>query len=123
MGPVMAAWPQCCQAAVPSQLFPELLVIAHAQSDSQRQMVFKLNGCGRNLGAGLISRAHARDCQDWATTWDTPIGRQLAERMQCRPVISCLSVIFSIISTKSSKVIGLGVKWEQIGYTLLLDAA
>lgn len=56
----MAAWPECCQAAVPSQPFPELLVISHAQSDSQRQMVFKLNGCGRNLGAGLIGHAHAR---------------------------------------------------------------
>lgn len=60
MGPVMAAWPECCQAAVPSQPFPELLVISHAQSDSQRQMVFKLNGCGRNLGAGLIGHGHAR---------------------------------------------------------------
>lgn len=60
MGLVMAAWPECCQAAVPSQPFPELLVISHAQSDSQRQMVFKLNGCGRNLGAGLIGHAHAR---------------------------------------------------------------
>lgn len=56
----MAAWPERCQAAVPSQPFPELLVIAYAQSDSQRQMVFKLNGCGRNLGAGLIGHAHAR---------------------------------------------------------------
>ena len=56
----MAAWPQRCQAAVPSQPFPELLVIAHTQSDSQRQMVFKLNGCGRNPGAGLIGHAHAR---------------------------------------------------------------
>lgn len=60
MGFVMAAWPESCQAAVPSQPFPELLVISHAQSDSQRQMVFKLNGCGRNLGAGLIGHAHAR---------------------------------------------------------------
>lgn len=60
MGPLMAAWLECCQAAVPSQPFPELLVISHAQSDSQRQMVFKLNGCGRNLGAGLIGHAHTR---------------------------------------------------------------
>lgn len=62
MGPVMAAWPERCQAAVPSQPFPELFVISHAQSDSQRQMVFKLNGCGRKsgMGAGLIGHGNAR---------------------------------------------------------------
>lgn len=60
MVPVMVAWLECCQAAVPSQPFSELLVISNAQSDSQRQMVFKLNVCGRNLGASLIGHAHTR---------------------------------------------------------------
>lgn len=57
---VMSAWLECCQAAVPCQPFPELLVISHAQYDSQRQMVFKLNGCGRNRRTGLIGHAHTR---------------------------------------------------------------
>lgn len=79
MGPIMAAWLECCQAEVPSQLFPELLVISNAQSDSQRQMVFKLNGCGRNLGAGLIAHAHTRGLPRQATaSKDTPTGRLLA---------------------------------------------
>lgn len=53
MGPVMVDWPEHCEASVPSQPFPELFVISHAQSDSQRQMVFKLNGCGRKSGSWL----------------------------------------------------------------------
>lgn len=53
MGPAMVAWPERCQAAVPSQPFSELFVISRAQSDSQRQMVFKQNGCGRKSGSWL----------------------------------------------------------------------
>lgn len=53
MVPVMVAWPERCQAAVPSQPFSELFVISRAQSDSQRQMVFKQNGCGRKSGCWL----------------------------------------------------------------------
>lgn len=53
MGPVMVAWPECCQPVVPSQPFSELFVISRAQSDSQRQMVFKQNGCGRKSGSWL----------------------------------------------------------------------
>lgn len=98
MGPVMAAWPECCQAAVPSQPFPELLVISHAQSDSQRQMVFKLNGCGRNLGAGLISHAHTRGLPRLGRSFrDIPIGWWLVGTAQSRPVIPCVSVIFTLL--------------------------
>lgn len=53
MVPVMVAWPERCQAAVPSQPFSELFVISHARSDSQRQMVFKQNSCGRKSGSWL----------------------------------------------------------------------
>lgn len=53
MVPVMVAWPERCQAAVPSQPFSELFLISRAQSDSQRQMVFKQNGCGRKSGSWL----------------------------------------------------------------------
>lgn len=91
MGPVMAAWLEGCQAALPSQPFPELLVISLAQSDSQRQMVFKLNGCGRNLGAGLIGLAHARGLPR--------LVGQLPDTLLLdgRPVIPCSSVIFYLI--------------------------
>lgn len=53
MVPLMVAWPERCQAAVPSQPFSELFVMFCAQSDSQRQMVFKQNGCGRKSGSRL----------------------------------------------------------------------
>lgn len=53
MVPVMVAWPERCQSAVPSQPFSELFLISRAQSDSQRQMVFKQNGCGRKSGSWL----------------------------------------------------------------------
>lgn len=59
MGPAMVAWPERCQAAVPSQPFSELFVISRAQSDSQRQMVLSRMVVAGNLGVGLINHGNA----------------------------------------------------------------
>lgn len=114
MGPVMAAWPERCQAAVPSQPFPELFVISHAQSDSQRQMVFKLNGCGRKSGSWLNRpwQRHGTAKAGPQASRVTPAGWQLAGTAQSRPVIPCLSVIFTLFQHNHSEqpgVIALGM--------------
>lgn len=96
MVPVMVAWPECCQSAVPSQPFSELFLISRAQSDSQRQMVFKQNGCGRKSGSWLN--------QPWKRLGTAKAGLQhpdslpLDGRSKREPVVPQLSAI--LISTR-----------------------
>lgn len=108
MGPIMVAWLESCQAAVPSQPFPELLVISHAHSDSQRQMVSKLNGCGWNLGAGLIGHAHTRGLPRQGHHFHRhSLWMSVRGAAHSRPVISLISTSFASIKSKqTSRVLG-----------------
>lgn len=94
MVPAMVAWPERCQAEVPSQPFFELFVISRAQSDSQRQMVFKQNGCGRKSGSWLN--------QPWQCQGTAKAG--LRRRSKWEPVVPQLSaILFQRDSLRAAK--------------------